>query len=89
MFPAQALAEALLAQGWRVALATDDRGARYAGGFPERIERKVAQSATFARGGWRAKLGVPLRILVGVITTLMWMRRERPDIVVGFGGYPT
>ena len=34
MFPAQALAERLLAGGWRVKLSTDDRGARYAGGFP-------------------------------------------------------
>ncbi|MCL4675666.1 MAG: glycosyltransferase, partial [Pararhodobacter sp.] len=35
MFPAQALAEELLARGWRVVLSTDARGARYAGGFPE------------------------------------------------------
>ena len=35
MFPAQALAEEMLARGWRVRLATDARGARYAGGFPD------------------------------------------------------
>ncbi|MCE8469882.1 glycosyltransferase, partial [Rhodovulum sulfidophilum] len=34
MFPAQALAETMLARGWRVKLSTDARGARYAGGFP-------------------------------------------------------
>ena len=34
MFPAQALAEAMLARGWRVRLSTDARGARYTGGFP-------------------------------------------------------
>ena len=28
MFPAQALAELLLSEGWRVKLSTDDRGAR-------------------------------------------------------------
>jgi UDP-N-acetylglucosamine--N-acetylmuramyl-(pentapeptide) pyrophosphoryl-undecaprenol N-acetylglucosamine transferase len=39
MFPAQALAEAMLARGWRVRLATDARGARYAGGFPQAVER--------------------------------------------------
>jgi hypothetical protein len=38
MFPAQALAEAMLARGWRVKLSTDARGARYAGGFPEAVE---------------------------------------------------
>ncbi|MFB0941136.1 MAG: glycosyltransferase, partial [Paracoccaceae bacterium] len=29
MYPAQALAEAMLAKGWRVKLSTDRRGARY------------------------------------------------------------
>ena len=37
MFPAQALAEEMLARGWRVRLATDARGARYAGGFPAAV----------------------------------------------------
>lgn len=32
MFPAQALAEVMLARGWRVKLSTDARGARYTGG---------------------------------------------------------
>jgi UDP-N-acetylglucosamine--N-acetylmuramyl-(pentapeptide) pyrophosphoryl-undecaprenol N-acetylglucosamine transferase len=41
MFPAQALAEEMLAQGWRVTLSTDVRGARYAGGFPDAVERRV------------------------------------------------
>ena len=35
MFPAQALAEVMLARGWRVRLSTDARGARYTGGFPD------------------------------------------------------
>ncbi|MEO1000934.1 MAG: glycosyltransferase, partial [Pseudomonadota bacterium] len=39
MFPAQALAETMLARGWRVSLASDDRGLRYAGGFPQAVER--------------------------------------------------
>ena len=50
MFPAQALAEAMLARGWRVQLTTDARGARYVGGFPHTIEIIELPSATFARG---------------------------------------
>ena len=46
MFPAQALAELLLAAGWRVTLSTDERGARYAGAFPDAVERHVVASAT-------------------------------------------
>lgn len=89
MFPAQALAERLLAAGWRVRLSTDDRGARYAGGFPEAVTREIVPSATTARGGKLAKLGVPFKIAAGVARALAAMRRDRPDIVVGFGGYPT
>ena len=55
MFPAQALAEAMIARGWRVKLSTDARGARYAGGFPAEVVIEEMASATFARGGLAAK----------------------------------
>ena len=89
MFPAQALAEVMLARGWRVKLSTDDRGARYTGGFPEKTEIETVPSATFARGGPLAKLLAGPRILTGVIKAAMAMRRDRPSVVVGFGGYPS
>lgn len=89
MFPAQALAELLLAQGWRVKLSTDDRGARYAGGFPEAVERQVVKSATTARGGLSGKLAAPFKIAAGVLAARRAFRRDRPSVVIGFGGYPT
>jgi UDP-N-acetylglucosamine--N-acetylmuramyl-(pentapeptide) pyrophosphoryl-undecaprenol N-acetylglucosamine transferase len=89
MFPAQALAEEMLARGWRVKLSTDERGARYAGGFPEAVTIDKVRSATFARGGALAKAAVPLRIAGGVLSAAAAMRRDRPAIVVGFGGYPS
>lgn len=89
MFPAQALAEVMLARGWRVKLSTDDRGARYAGGFPEAVTVERVASATFARGGAVAKLMVPFRILGGVLGALWSQLRDRPAVVVGFGGYPS
>lgn len=89
MFPAQALAELLLAQGWRVKLSTDDRGARYAGGFPDAVERQVVKSATTARGGLSGKLAAPFKIAAGVLAARRAFRRDRPSVVIGFGGYPT
>lgn len=89
MFPAQALAEAMLARGWRVKLSTDERGARYAGGFPAAVEVVVSGSGTFARGGALAKLLVPFKIAGGVLGATLRMLIERPAVVVGFGGYPT
>ncbi|MDQ7069137.1 MAG: undecaprenyldiphospho-muramoylpentapeptide beta-N-acetylglucosaminyltransferase [Rhodobacterales bacterium] len=89
MFPAQALAEVMLRKGWRVKLSTDERGARYTGGFPHSVEIEQITSATFSRGGIVAKVMVPVRLACGVIAAIYRMRRERPDVVVGFGGYPT
>ena len=89
MFPAQALAEALIARGWRVKLSTDARGARYAGGFPQAVVIEQVSSATFARGGLMARALVPLRIFGGVIGAALAMLRDKPDVVIGFGGYPS
>ena len=89
MFPAQALAEVMLARGWRVKLSTDARGARYTGGFPHTTQIEQISSATFARGGLLAKAAVPFRIAAGIVGASVRMLRDRPDVVVGFGGYPT
>ncbi|MCJ8140305.1 UDP-N-acetylglucosamine--N-acetylmuramyl-(pentapeptide) pyrophosphoryl-undecaprenol N-acetylglucosamine transferase [Falsirhodobacter halotolerans] len=86
MFPAQALAEAMVRKGWRVKLSTDSRGARYTGGFPHTVQVEEVASATFARG---AKVMVPFRIARGVLAAMRAMRRDRPAVVVGFGGYPS
>ena len=89
MFPAQALAEIMLDRGWRVKLSTDARGARYTGAFPEGVEIEQVPSATFARGNVLAKAGVPFKVAGGVLSAVRKMRRDRPDVVVGFGGYPS
>jgi UDP-N-acetylglucosamine--N-acetylmuramyl-(pentapeptide) pyrophosphoryl-undecaprenol N-acetylglucosamine transferase len=89
LFPAQALAEAMVRKGWRVTLSTDERGARYAGGFPHVVTVERVASATFARGGAAAKAAVPFRIAGGIAAAWAGMRRDRPAVVVGFGGYPS
>lgn len=89
MFPAQALAETMLARGWRVVLSTDARGARYAGGFPQAVTIRQVSSASPGRGGALAKLAAPLRITQGVAQAVALMRADRPAVVAGFGGYPS
>ncbi len=88
MFPAQALAEEMLARGWRVALATDPRGARYAGGFPPAVERRATPAATFAQGSVLKRATAPFAIAAGAGATILALRRDRPAVVAGFGGYP-
>ncbi len=89
MFPAQALAETMVRKGWRVTLSTDLRGARYAGGFPHVVKVERVPSATFARGRITAKLAAPILIAAGAATALFKLLFDRPEVVVGFGGYPT
>ena len=88
MFPAQALAETMLARRWRVRLSTDERGANYSGNFPEAVERQVVSAGTFQRSGLASKLKAPFQIAAGIVTATLRMRRERPACVIGFGGYP-
>ena len=90
MFPAQALAEAMLARGWRVKLSTDARGARYAGGFPDAVEiEQVASGHLRARRGAGQARRCRSAIAGGRRRRrCAAMRRDRPAVVVGFGGYP-
>ena len=76
MFPAQALAEVMLARGWRVRLSTDARGARYTGGFPDAVEVNQVSSATFSRGGVLAKALVPFKIGMGTLGAAWRMMRD-------------
>lgn len=88
MFPAQALAEALQARGWRVVLATDERGAVYADRFP--AEKRIALSAATYRNGdpiGMARAGV--KIIQGVLQARAAFKVIDPAIVIGFGGYPS
>lgn len=88
MFPAQALAEEMLARSWRVKLSTDARGLRYAGGFPETVPKRALSAATFSRGGLKAKLAAPVKIGWGVVEAIRWFGHDKPAVVAGFGGYP-
>ena len=88
LFPAQALSEALTARGWRIVLATDERGAAYAGSFPAEA-RIPLSAATYKPGDPVGLAKAALAIGRGVGQAMSAFRRLDPDIVVGFGGYPS
>ncbi len=91
MFPAQALAEDLQAQGWDIALMTDARGHKHASNIPagQIIEVQAASISLkiLLRHPVRAMGGV-LKLMRGVKAAKAFIKDWRPDIVVGFGGYP-
>ena len=88
LFPAQALAEVLIGRGWRIVLATDERGAQFADKFP--AEARIGLSAaTFRSGDPVGMARAGLRIGKGVLQARAAFRRLDPAVVVGFGGYPS
>lgn len=88
LFPAEALAHALIARGWRVELATDHRVEAYGQDFPAAATH-IIRSATpsvksplvMAKAGWS--------LWEGYWQARALMARIGPKVVVGFGGYPT
>ncbi len=88
LFPAQALAEALTARGWRIVLASDDRVRGLAEGFP--AERRIPLSAaTYSPGNPLGAVRAGLAILKGVMQARKALTELKPAVVVGFGGYPS
>ena len=88
LFPAQALAEALIARGWRVVLCTDERGAAFATSFPAE-ERIGLSAATYKPGDPLGMIRAGIAILRGVMQARAAFKRLDPAVVVGFGGYPS
>ncbi|HFB54974.1 MAG TPA: undecaprenyldiphospho-muramoylpentapeptide beta-N-acetylglucosaminyltransferase [Hellea balneolensis] len=87
MFPAQALAEILQKQGWEIALMTDGRGVKHAGQIPTKHVVEVQAATISPKHPIRAISGI-WKLKNGVITAQKFIKKWRPDIVVGFGGYP-
>ena len=87
LFPAEALANVLVARGAEVHLVSDDRAAAYAGSFPAPLHQVT--SGTVTGKGFIGRLMGALKLAQGTRQCLKLIDRLKPDIVVGFGGYPT
>ena len=88
LFPAEALSHVLRAQGIRVVLMTDPRGAEFAGDFPADAVIPVP-SATPSGRSMSGKAKVAFELAKGVLAARHAVKETRPALLVGFGGYPT
>lgn len=86
MLPAEALAGALLDRGRAVALVTDDRGAAFNTRLPQVTVYRI-RAASPLGGGLVARMQGAWLLLRGLIGARQIVRRQRPSVVVGFGGY--
>jgi len=87
LFPAEALAVALMRRGVTVDLVTDERASRY-GAFPGHATH-IVPSATFAGRNPINIASTTFKLGLGAMKALWLFSRLGPAAVVGFGGYPT
>jgi UDP-N-acetylglucosamine--N-acetylmuramyl-(pentapeptide) pyrophosphoryl-undecaprenol N-acetylglucosamine transferase len=85
LFPAEALARALIGRGRPVALVTDKRGKE----FPVEGVDTYRVRAGRLGGGVLAKARFALELGRGILEARSLLGRLKPAAVVGFGGYPS
>lgn len=86
LFPAMALAEELMKDNHNVCIVTDHRGARFKGdSTPYPIE--IINSATL-EPGLIGKFKTAFKLGIGVLQSFKLIKSFKPDVVIGFGGYP-
>ena len=86
VFPAEALAQQLLAQGHRLVLVTDKRGTGYSGTLGL-IETHHINAQAIAGQGVGGLLKGLFALGQGVLQARRFLRERDPAAVVGFGGY--
>jgi UDP-N-acetylglucosamine--N-acetylmuramyl-(pentapeptide) pyrophosphoryl-undecaprenol N-acetylglucosamine transferase len=88
IFPARALAEELNSRGFNVVLMTDNRGEKYDELFPN-VEIVVVKSGSPSTGGLIGKFKAVFAISIGILQSRKILKRLKPVVVIGFGGYPS
>jgi UDP-N-acetylglucosamine--N-acetylmuramyl-(pentapeptide) pyrophosphoryl-undecaprenol N-acetylglucosamine transferase len=89
IFPAEALAEALLQRGQRVVLITDKRFAHFKTGVFSQLEVLTIHAGSPSGGSLLSKLIGAAGLMVGIFQARLLLGKLRPKAVVGFGGYPS
>ncbi|MGQ0663357.1 MAG: undecaprenyldiphospho-muramoylpentapeptide beta-N-acetylglucosaminyltransferase [Pseudomonadota bacterium] len=87
VFPAEAVASALIQRGYRPILVTDRRGAAFGGVLGTIETYRLAVGAL--SGGPAAKLGGGIALARSLFAARALLRALRPAAAVGFGGYPS
>lgn len=88
LFPAQALAEELVARGYDVQLITDERVAEYGKSFPASAIH-IVPSATITAAKPLKVPGQAWTLMKGVLKARTVLQRMKPKAIIGFGGYPS
>ncbi len=88
VFPAEALAEVLLAGSRRIVLVTDKRFANFKTGALSKVETRTIRTGTVAGTPVKKIFGI-FGLVAGMAQAWLLLRRLKPSVVIGFGGYPS
>jgi len=89
MSPAAALAKELQKRGHEIELATDNRGRKYVNMFPDDMPVHIIKSGT-SGAGIMGKIKGGVNLAQGIVMQgFSLIAKVKPDMVVGFGGYPS
>ncbi len=86
VFPAEALAAELSSRGYQLALVTDRRGGDLSGRLGELETHRVRAGGIAGKGVFTRILSA-IELTVGTVQAWFLLRRLKPAVVVGFGGY--
>lgn len=89
MFPAEATARALLAQGHQPILMTDPRGSSFKAADLEAVPIHRIRASSPSGGGILNKAKAFWELFKGSNDAAQIYNRIKPDAVIGFGGYPS
>ena len=87
LYPAEALAQELLERGHKVIIVTDKRGTAFKR-LGDKAQILCVRAATF-KPGLISKIVAVRDILLGIIQSAVLIKKIKPAVVIGFGGYPS
>lgn len=88
LFPAEAVAHEMKKRGYTIHLAVDERVERFADNFPAKEIHQI-KSATIGSKNPVAIFKTMMKLYSGYKQSRVLLHKIKPDVVAGFGGYPT
>ncbi len=88
VFPAEALAQKMLEKGWNVEIITDKRGKIYLNDLNPSIKLTTISIRKSSKRIFE-KIIFSYFLIISIIESFIIFIKKRPNIVVGFGGYPS
>ena len=86
LFPAIAIGQELVKRGFEVHLITDDRCAKYLEPYKQTFTTHIINSSGFKSSIIAQIIGI-FKLLAALFKTFTLLRKEKPSLVMTFGGY--